>query len=183
MAKLYKSLGDALKFHRERMGLSRLDVAKLLNVTPSLVAKWEGNLRSCKNRLPELCKYYHITQEELLMSCKYSKKEFRSKEEKLNLLDKRCTILCWLSLALMIFVLSSLVTLHFLLREVNLNDEFISSPIKYFIVNNIFRVIKWHLQYLVVLSVVLFVVNILIESIIIYKKQKLTEENLERLKE
>ena len=183
MAKLYKSLGDALKFHRERMGLSRLDVAKLLNVTPSLVAKWEGNLRSCKNRLPELCKYYHITQEELLMSCKYSKREFRSKEEKLNLLDKRCTILCWLSLALMIFVLSSLVTLHLIWEDVTTSKDLIENQIKYLTIINRFKVIRWHLLGLVILSVILFVTNILIESIIIYKKQKLTEENLERLKE
>lgn len=183
MTKLYKSIGDALKYHRERMGLSRLDVAKLLNVTPSLVAKWEGNLRSCKNRLPELCKYYHITQEELLLSCKYSKREFRSREEKINILDKRCTILCWLSLGLMVFVLSAIITLHFIWRDITIYSDLFESQIKYITVNNRFMVLRWHLLSLVIISSLLFIVNVLIESVVIIKKQKLTEENLEKLKE
>lgn len=183
MKKPYKTLGDALKFHREKMGLSRQDVAKLLNVTASLVAKWEGNLRSCKNRLPELCKYYHVPIEELLMSYKYSKKEMKTQEEKLEIVHKRCLVLCVISLSVAVFVASSLLTNYLYLNSILEIALDFSDKIKALSISSKMSIIKWHLSFIFLTSIFIFVVNLLIETFAIVQRRKLIEENLERLKE
>ena len=76
MGVMYKNIGLAIRHYRIKADLSRKDLANLLNVTPSLIAKWENNSRAPKNRIEEICKYLYISPEELFNSCNYKKKKF-----------------------------------------------------------------------------------------------------------
>ena len=183
MKKLYKTLGDALKFHRKKMYLSREDVAKLLNVTPSLVAKWETNERSPRDRIHELCKYYRVSFEELLMSCKYSKKALRTQEETLMIIHKRCFVFCMIIVGFVVFLLTSLITTHLYNQDLLSNEIIMNDPISLSSITHKSYFIKWNHLYMLLLSMVLFILNLIIETVVVIKKRKLTEENLERMKE
>lgn len=60
-----KKTGRAIKFYREKLGLSRMDLSKLLNVTASLIAKWENGERSPRVNIDKLCKFLCVTKEEI----------------------------------------------------------------------------------------------------------------------
>ena len=75
MSTIYKNIGLAIRHYRIKADLSRKELANLLNVTPSLIAKWENNSRAPKSRLEEICKYLYITPEDLFNSCNYKKRK------------------------------------------------------------------------------------------------------------
>lgn len=61
------TLGERIKFHRKRIGLTQEQLAQRMGVSPQAVSKWENNL-SCPDIsvLPELANLFGITVDELL---------------------------------------------------------------------------------------------------------------------
>ncbi len=61
------TIGDRIKSHRKRLGLTQEQLAERLSVSPQAVSKWENNL-SCPDIsvLPELASIFGITVDELL---------------------------------------------------------------------------------------------------------------------
>lgn len=62
-----KTIGDRIKYHRKRLGLTQEQLAERLGVSPQAVSKWENNL-SCPDIsiLPELSGIFGITIDALL---------------------------------------------------------------------------------------------------------------------
>lgn len=62
-----KSMGDRIKFHRKRLGLTQEQLAERMGVSAQAVSKWENNL-SCPDIsiLPELAEVFGITVDALL---------------------------------------------------------------------------------------------------------------------
>lgn len=73
-----KTLGERLSAARKNKGLTQDDFAKLLDVTPQAISKWENNL-SCPDilLLPKISEILGVTIEELLTG--ETKKEVKSK--------------------------------------------------------------------------------------------------------
>lgn len=63
----FKILGDGIKHFRKLRGYSRVDFAKLLNISPYLLDKMERGERSAKGRLDTICKYLCVTKEEIYL--------------------------------------------------------------------------------------------------------------------
>ncbi|MBE6928510.1 MAG: helix-turn-helix transcriptional regulator [Ruminococcaceae bacterium] len=63
----YTTLGDKIKYHRKRMGLTQEQLAQRLGVSAQAVSKWENNL-SCPDIsvLPEMAALFGISVDELL---------------------------------------------------------------------------------------------------------------------
>lgn len=62
-----QSLGDTLKAHRDRCGMTQEYVAEALNVTRQAVSKWEnGTSDPSTSNLLKLAKLYGVTPGELL---------------------------------------------------------------------------------------------------------------------
>ena len=63
----HKTLGDRIKHHRKRLGLTQEQLAERMGVSPQAVSKWENNL-SCPDiaALPQLAEVFGITVDELL---------------------------------------------------------------------------------------------------------------------
>lgn len=61
------TVGDRIKFHRKRLGMTQGQLADRMGVSPQAVSKWEYNL-SCPDIsvLPELASVFGITVDELL---------------------------------------------------------------------------------------------------------------------
>ena len=62
-----KTLGERIKYHRKRLGLTQEELAKRMGVSAQAVSKWENNL-SCPDIsvLPELAEVFDISLDELL---------------------------------------------------------------------------------------------------------------------
>ena len=62
-----KTIGDRIKFHRKRLGMTQEQLAERMGVSAQAVSKWENNL-SCPDIsvLPELAEVFGITVDELL---------------------------------------------------------------------------------------------------------------------
>ena len=62
-----KTIGDRIKFHRKRLGMTQEQLAERMGVSAQAVSKWENNL-SCPDIsvLPELAEIFGITVDELL---------------------------------------------------------------------------------------------------------------------
>ena len=66
-AAMFQSLGEALKSHRLRCGMTQEFVAEQLGVSRQAVSKWEnGTSDPSTTNLLKLCKLYHISPEDLL---------------------------------------------------------------------------------------------------------------------
>ena len=64
---LRRSLGEVLKEHRTRCGMTQEFVAESLGVSRQAVSKWEnGTADPSTSNLPKLAKLYGITPEELI---------------------------------------------------------------------------------------------------------------------
>lgn len=63
----FKVLGEGIKHFRKLRGYSRVDFAKLLNISPYLLDKMERGERSAKGRLDKICKYLCVTKEEIYL--------------------------------------------------------------------------------------------------------------------
>ena len=63
----YQTLGERIKFHRKRLGLTQEQLAERLGVSPQAVSKWENNI-SCPDIsiLPEMADLFGITVDALL---------------------------------------------------------------------------------------------------------------------
>ena len=61
------SLGDRIKYHRKRLGMTQEQLAQRIGVSTQAVSKWENNL-SCPDIsvLPELAEIFDISVDELL---------------------------------------------------------------------------------------------------------------------
>lgn len=61
------TLGERIKYHRKRLGMTQEQLAERMGVSPQAVSKWENNL-SCPDIsvLPELAALFGITVDELL---------------------------------------------------------------------------------------------------------------------
>lgn len=62
-----KTIGDRIKFHRKRLGMTQEQLAERMGVSAQAVSKWENNL-SCPDIsvLPELAAVFGISVDELL---------------------------------------------------------------------------------------------------------------------
>ena len=62
-----KTLGERIKFHRKRMGLTQEQLAERMGVSPQAVSKWENN-QSCPDIsvLPTLAELFGVSVDELL---------------------------------------------------------------------------------------------------------------------
>ena len=62
-----KTIGDRIKFHRKRLGMTQEQLAERMGVSAQAVSKWENNL-SCPDIsvLPELAEIFGISVDELL---------------------------------------------------------------------------------------------------------------------
>ncbi len=62
-----KTIGDRIKFHRKKLGMTQEQLAERMGVSPQAVSKWEHNL-SCPDIsvLPDLADIFGITVDELL---------------------------------------------------------------------------------------------------------------------
>lgn len=62
-----KTLGERIKYHRKRLGLTQEELARRMGVSAQAVSKWENNL-SCPDIsvLPELAEVFDISLDELL---------------------------------------------------------------------------------------------------------------------
>lgn len=62
-----KTLGERIKYHRKRLGLTQEELAQRMGVSAQAVSKWENNL-SCPDIsiLPELAEVFDISLDELL---------------------------------------------------------------------------------------------------------------------
>lgn len=62
-----KTLGERIKYHRKRLGLTQEELARRMGVSAQAVSKWENNL-SCPDIsvLPELAEIFDISLDELL---------------------------------------------------------------------------------------------------------------------
>ena len=62
-----KTIGDRIKFHRKRLGMTQEQLAERMGVSAQAVSKWENNL-SCPDIsvLPELAEIFDISVDELL---------------------------------------------------------------------------------------------------------------------
>lgn len=62
-----KTIGDRIKFHRKRLGMTQEQLAERMGVSAQAVSKWENNL-SCPDIsvLPELAAIFGISVDELL---------------------------------------------------------------------------------------------------------------------
>ena len=62
-----KTIGDRIKFHRKRLGMTQEQLAERMDVSAQAVSKWENNL-SCPDIsvLPELAAVFGISVDELL---------------------------------------------------------------------------------------------------------------------
>lgn len=63
----HKSLGERIKYHRKRLGLTQEQLAERMGVSAQAVSKWENNL-SCPDIsvLPELADVFGISLDELM---------------------------------------------------------------------------------------------------------------------
>lgn len=63
----HKSLGERIKYHRKRLGLTQEQLAERMRVSAQAVSKWENNL-SCPDIsvLPELADVFGISLDELM---------------------------------------------------------------------------------------------------------------------
>lgn len=63
----YKTLGERIKYHRKRLGLTQEQLAERVRVSAQAVSKWENNL-SCPDIsvLPELADVFGISLDELM---------------------------------------------------------------------------------------------------------------------
>ena len=63
----YQTLGERIKYHRKRLGLTQEQLAERMGVSAQAVSKWENNI-SCPDIsiLPELADLFGITVDELL---------------------------------------------------------------------------------------------------------------------
>lgn len=113
MSTIYKNIGLAIRHYRIKADLSRKELANLLNVTPSLIAKWENNSRAPKSRLEEICKYLYITPEDLFNSCNYKKRKLFNR----SIGEIIFNLLCVLSFFVMFYSIAALIVL-----EVHFNE-------------------------------------------------------------
>ncbi len=64
---IQKTLGERIKYHRKRLGLTQEELARRMGVTAQAVSKWENNLSSPDiSILPELAEVFDISLDELL---------------------------------------------------------------------------------------------------------------------
>lgn len=77
----YKTIGDRIKYHRKRLGLTQEQLAERMGVSAQAVSKWENNL-SCPDIsvLPVLADVFGISVDELLG--KQPQEEEAQQEEK-----------------------------------------------------------------------------------------------------
>ena len=61
------TIGDRIKYHRKRLGMTQEQLAERMGVSAQAVSKWENNL-SCPDIsvLPELAEVFGISVDELL---------------------------------------------------------------------------------------------------------------------
>lgn len=76
----YSTLGERIKYHRKRLGLTQEQLADRLGVSAQAVSKWENN-QSCPDIsiLPELAELFGITVDELLGKERQGADGFREK--------------------------------------------------------------------------------------------------------
>ncbi len=103
-----KKTGRAIKFYREKIGLSRMDLSKLLNVTASLIAKWENGERSPRVNIEKLCKFLCVTKEEIFY---FEDESDKNSPDKLYYEKyKKSFIFSLVSVTLMVFSLAMIYT-------------------------------------------------------------------------
>ena len=61
------TIGERIKHHRKRLGMTQEQLAERMGVTPQAVSKWETN-QSCPDisALPQLAELFGISVDELL---------------------------------------------------------------------------------------------------------------------
>lgn len=162
----YKNLGTAIKMHRIKAGISRKELAMLLNVTPSLIAKWENNYRTPKNLLEPLCKFLFISPEELYESCKYNpNKRYRFTG------DTVFVILGALSIGGLIYSLVSLIMLFCFEYEItNIIDNNENKIVQYFKLT-IESDLKFY-SATSLIALIIFIIVILAISFFVFKKSR-----------
>lgn len=107
-----KKTGRAIKFYREKIGLSRMDLSKLLNVTASLIAKWENGERSPRVNIEKLCKFLCVTKEEIFY---FEDESDKNSPDKLYYEKyKKSFIFSLVSVTLMVFSLAMIYTVKLL---------------------------------------------------------------------
>lgn len=79
----YKLMGQSIKFFRKLRNYSRVDFAKMINISPFLLDKIENGTRNCKSHLPYICCCLYISEAEL-----YEHVEILKGEKKESLTSK-----------------------------------------------------------------------------------------------
>lgn len=77
-----QTLGERIKYHRKRLGLTQEQLAERMGVSPQAVSKWENNI-SCPDIsiLPELADLFGISVDELLGKKRMTHEAAVSEEE------------------------------------------------------------------------------------------------------
>lgn len=165
----YRIIGEGIKHFRKIRGYSRVEFAKLLNVSPYLLDKMENGSRSAKGRLDRICKYLCVTREEIYLYKPNLHVKKVSEIERV-MKNKRAFFLTILSMiVLLVSCTILLVDALFLngVKSVLEQNKIVGTGIYSFYGQ--FNRVKNISIVLIIISAFIFVVNALVE---IYKKLK-----------
>ncbi len=165
----YRIIGEGIKHFRKVRGYSRVEFAKLLNVSPYLLDKMENGSRSAKGRLDRICKYLCVTREEIyLYKPNLHVKKISEIERVMK--NKRAFFLTILSMTILLVSCTILLIDSLFLNGVkNAIGNLESDNMNIFVFYGQFNKVKKYSIALIFVSAVIFIVNALIE---IYKKLK-----------
>ena len=165
----YRIIGEGIKHFRKIRGFSRVEFAKLLNISPYLLDKMENGSRSAKGRLDRICKYLCVTREEIYLYKPNLHVKKVSEIERV-MKNKRAFFLTILSMiVLLVSCTILLVDALFLNSLKNVVDNSMAYGDIAFVFYGQFNKEKKYAIALIIVSAVIFIVNALIE---IYKKLK-----------
>ena len=155
MSNIYKNIGLAIRHYRIKADLSRKELANLLNVTPSLIAKWESNSRAPKSRLEEICKYLYITPEDLFGSCNYKKHKLINK----SLSDVIFYLLGVISLCALFYSITALIVMRIFFERIEYLKES-NGILENFSYEKVYQVSMLnHYSFLLIISIIVFMLN------------------------
>ena len=98
---------DTLKELRKKKGISQYDLADALNISRSVIAKWETGLTlPSEENLTMLCEYFDVTKEDLMGNCE-DQEIITNKNKKISLFKKIIYIL----LSLLLITIITIVVL------------------------------------------------------------------------
>ena len=155
MSTIYKNIGLAIRHYRIKADLSRKELANLLNVTPSLIAKWENNSRAPKSRLEEICKYLYITPEDLFNSCNYKKLKLINK----SLSDAIFYLLGVISLCVVFYSIAALIVMRIFFERIEHLKESNVILVNFNYENVYLGSMMNHYSFLLIISIIIFMLN------------------------